>query len=101
MTNRSHRVIQQHSRPRKTHHLAYSLSHCRAITMCLTLRAECLLGHMRTTICSLLGISHQRPTLLTQLSTAVHLTTIECYHIAHYASFVLRLALYLNTAIHP
>lgn len=92
MTQRRHRVVEYHSRPSISHHLADALAHIRPIAMGATLRTKTLLLHKGTEIGTSIGVVGQLSTLVTQPLSGVVGTAVESDHIAHDTFFVLDLA---------
>lgn len=89
MTNGRYWVVKNHPWTSIAHHLTNLLSHLRLVAMYFTLRAKALLLHKRTFASALIGILCKFATLVTELCSAVIITTVKRNHIVHHPSLVL------------
>lgn len=89
MTNGRYRVVKNHPWTGVAHHLTNLLSHLGLVAVYFTLRAKALLLHKGAFASAFIGILCKFATLITELCSAVIITTVKRNHIVHHPSLVL------------
>ena len=88
MPDRRRRMINQHPRPRKSHHPTDLLPHLRLITVCLTVLTARLFLPIPAMVQPEKRIVHQLPAAVAQLLIMFRLPAIQPYHHLHGLLFI-------------